>query len=229
MFALIILILFILAALAGGLIALFAGRRFYALWLGLATFFFITRILDLALFRTPQAVRDLGGLVIAVLVVVAVILLRDRIIRLVPPAGGFIVSALVAERLLGILFPEAGKFLFFAVLIAGGIAGFFVFRKLLDFDNAIIVLSAVWGASFLSSAIYDVLDIFLITVAGKLAGSFSGFLNVTQLINTVLWLGLAALGIFVKRRQSFKPIPVIEKAPKQSQSRNPNRKNAGTG
>jgi len=41
MLASIILILLILAALAGGLITVFAGRRFYDLWLGFATFFFI--------------------------------------------------------------------------------------------------------------------------------------------------------------------------------------------
>jgi LmbE family N-acetylglucosaminyl deacetylase len=211
MVALVLLILLALAALAGGLIALFAGRRFYALWLGLATFFFTSRILDLALFRTPDMVRSLGGLLIAILVVAAVVLLRDRLVRFVPPIGGFIVSALVVERLLGIVFPEAGKFLFFAVLLAGGVFGFFLFRKMLDFDDAIIVLSAVWGASFLSTAIFDILDIFLISAVGTLPGSFSGYLNGTQLLKTLLWLGLAALGIFVQRRQRFQPIPVLEK------------------
>ena len=212
MVALVLLILLALAALAGGLIALFAGRRFYALWLGLATFFFTSRILDLALFRTPDMVRDLGGLLIAVLLVVVIVVLRDRVVRFVPPIGGFIVSALVVERLLGIVFPEAGKFLFFAVLLAGGVFGFFLFRKMLDFDDAIIVLSAVWGASFLSTAIFDVLDIFLISAVGTLPGSFSGYLNGTQLLKTLLWLGLAVIGIFVQRRQSFQPIPVLEKA-----------------
>ena len=69
MLASIILILIVLAALSGGLIALFAGRRLYAIWLGFATYFFISRVLDLALFRTSENVRNLGGLVLAVLVV----------------------------------------------------------------------------------------------------------------------------------------------------------------
>jgi LmbE family N-acetylglucosaminyl deacetylase len=214
MLALVFILLLALAALAGGLISLFAGRRFYALWIGLATFFFTTRVLDLALFRTPQVFRDLGGLLIAILVVVTVVMLRDRIIRFVPPVGGFIVTALVAERLLGILFPEAGKFLFFAFLIAGGLFGLFLFRKILDFDDAIIVLSAVWGASFLSTAIFDVFDIFLISAAGVLGGIYGDYLSGTQLLKTLLWIGLAAIGILVQRRQRFEPISVVEKAAK---------------
>ena len=212
MFASIILILLVLAPLAGGLIALFAGRKFYALWVGLATFFFTSRILDLALIRTPDFVRSLGGLVFAILIVLVVVFLRDRVIKYIPPVGGFIVSATIAERFLGIIFPEAGKFLFFAFLIGGGVFGLFLFRKILDFDDAIIVLSAVWGSSFLSTAIFDILDIFLISAAGTLGGSFSGFLGTTQLLRTLLWLGLAAIGILVQRRQSYKPIPVMEKA-----------------
>ena len=211
MFANIIIVIVVVAAIAGGLIALFAGRRFYALWLGLAVFFFTSRILDLALFRTSEAVRSLGGLAIALLIVAVVVLLRDRVVRFIPPIGGFIVSAIIAERLLGILFPEAGKFFFFAFLIGGGLLGFFLFIKLLDFDDAIIVLSAVWGASFLSTAVFDLLDIFLISAAGALKGSYSGYLDTTQLLQTLVWLGSAALGILVQRRLSFQPIPVIEK------------------
>jgi LmbE family N-acetylglucosaminyl deacetylase len=228
MLELVILILLALVALAGGLLAVFAGRRFYAFWLGFAAFFFSSRIIDMALVRTPEAIRSLGGLVIGILIVVAVVLLRDKVIHYVPPVGGFIVSALVAERLLGILFPEAGKFLFFAILIAGGIAGFFVFRKILDFDNAIIVLSAVWGASFLSNELFNLVDIFLISFIGKLGGMTGNFLNGTQLLNTLLWLGLAAVGILIQRRQSLKPIPGLEKALKAEpvkESRPTNRRN----
>ncbi len=228
MIALVLIILLVLAALAGGLIAVFAGRRFYALWLGLAAFFFTSRVLDLALFRTPDVVRSLGGLVIAILVVVGIVVLRDRVVRYVPPIGGFIVSALVAERLLGILFPEAGKFLFFAFLLAGGLFGFFLFRKILDFDDAIIVLSAVWGASFLSTAIFDVFDVFLISAAGALGGIYGDYLSGTQFLKTLLWIGLAAIGILVQRRQSYKPIPVVEKVPTVEpvpESRPTNRRN----
>ena len=221
MVASIILLILVIAAIAGGLIALFAGRRFYALWMGLAVFFFTSRILDLALFRTSEAVRSLGGLAIALLLVAIVILQRDRVVRLIPPVGGFIVSATIAERLLGILFPEAGKFLFFAFLIAGGLLGFFLFIKLLDFDDAIIVLSAVWGSSFLTSAVFDLLDIFLISAAGALKGTFSGYLDTTQLLQTLVWLGLAVIGIVVQRRVGYKPIPVIEKKIKTESAREP--------
>lgn len=215
MAALILLILITLAAFIGGLIAVFAGRKYYAFWMGLATFFFVSRILDLALFRTSDLVRELGGLLIAILIVAAVVVWRDRIIRFVPPVGGFLVSATIAERLLGVIFPEAGKFMFFAVLIAGGLIGYFLFRRILDFDNAIIVLSSLWGASFLSTSIFDFLDTFFISLGGLYGGVFSGFLNGTQLLQTLLWLGLAAIGIFVQRRQHYPPIPVLEKEPSE--------------
>jgi len=211
MFANIIIVIVVVAAIAGGLIALFAGRRFYALWMGLAAFFFTSRILDLALFRTPEAVRTLGGLVIAILIVAVVVLLRDRVVRFIPPLGGFLVSAIIAERFLGILFPEAGKFLFFAFLIAGGLLGFFLFIKILDFDDAIIVLSAIWGSAFLTTSVFDLLDIFLISIAGALKGVYSGYLDTTQILQTLVWLGLAAIGILVQRRTGYQPIPVIEK------------------
>ena len=78
MLGFIVLILMSLAILSGGLLALFAGRRWYAVWLGFATYFFITRILDLALFQTSEFVRNWGGLVIALLVVAGVLLLVTR-------------------------------------------------------------------------------------------------------------------------------------------------------
>lgn len=212
-FAVTVLILIILAAIGGGLLALFAGRKFYTIWLGFATYFFTSRILDLALVRTPEVIRNTGGLVFAILVVVLVLVMRSRVIRYVVPVGGFLVSATIAERLLGIIAPEAGKFLFFAFLIAGGLFGLFFFRRILDFDDAIIVLSAVWGASYLSKGIFDFLDIFLITLLGTLSTSFGGFLDASQLAQTVLWLGLAVIGILIQRRQSFEPIPVLERKP----------------
>lgn len=116
-----LLILLTAAVLLGGLLALFAGRRLYAVWLGFATYFFTSRLLDLALFRYPDAVRDWGGLVIALLVVAVVLWKRDRMVRFVVPLGGFIVTATIAERLLRVIHPEAGKFLFFAILVFGGL------------------------------------------------------------------------------------------------------------
>jgi LmbE family N-acetylglucosaminyl deacetylase len=210
MLGFIVLIIMSLAILSGGLLALFAGRRWYAVWLGFAAYFFITRILDLALFKTPEIVRNWGGLLIALLVVVLVVFLRYRVIRFVPPIGGFIVGAMVAERLLGIIDPEAGKFLFFAVLLLGGLLGFYLFSRRLDFDNAVIMLSALWGASYISKVIFDVVDVFLISFVGTLGTSIGGFLDTTLLLQTLLWLGLTLLGIFVQRKLGFKPLPVAQ-------------------
>ncbi|UCF29276.1 MAG: PIG-L family deacetylase, partial [Chloroflexota bacterium] len=205
------LILMSVAILSGGLLALFAGRRWYAVWLGFAIYFFIARVLDLALLRTSEIVRNWGGLVIALLVVALVVFLRERVIKFVPPIGGFIVGALIAERLLGFIHPEAGKFLFFAVLILGGLLGLYLFSRRLDFDDAVIVLSALWGASYISRVIFDFVDVFLISAVGVLGSSVGGFLDTTLLLQTLLWLGLALLGIFIQRRLGYKPIPIIEK------------------
>lgn len=210
MLGVIALIVLSLAILAGGLIALFAGRRWYAIWLGFATYFFITRILDLALFRTPEIVRNWAGLVLAGLVVALIVIFRQRVIRFVPPVGGFIVGTLVAERLLGNIAPEAGKFLFFAVLILGGLVGFYLFSRRLDFDDALILLSSVWGASYISKVIFDIVDVFLISAVGILGSTFAGFLDTTLLLQSLLWVGLTLLGVFVQRRLGFKPIPVAE-------------------
>ena len=211
MLGFIVLILMSLAILSGGLLALFAGRRWYAVWLGFATYFFITRILDLALFRSSDVVRNWGGLVIALIVVALVVFLRKRVIRYVPSVGGFIVSAMIAERLMGFIHPEAGKYLFFVVLVLGGIVGLFLFSRRLDFDDAVIVLSALWGASYISKVIFDVVDVFLISAIGVLGSSFAGFLDTTLLLQTLLWLGLTLLGVFVQRRLGYKPIPIAEK------------------
>jgi hypothetical protein len=211
MLGFIVLILMSLAILSGGLLALFAGRRWYAVWLGFATYFFITRVLDLALIRTSEIVRNWGGLVIALLVVALVVFLRDRVIKFVPPIGGFIVSAMIAERLLGFIHPEAGKYLFFAVLLAGGLMGLYLFSRRLDFDDAVIVLSALWGASYISKVIFDFVDVFLISAVSVLGNSIGGLLDTTLLLQTLLWLGLALLGVFVQRRLGYKPIPIAEK------------------
>jgi len=90
------LILLSLAVISGGLIALFVGRRFYAVWLGFATYFFITRILDLALFHYSDVIRNWGGLVITILVIGAVVLFRKRVVRYVPAVGGFVVGSMIA-------------------------------------------------------------------------------------------------------------------------------------
>lgn len=213
-----VLIVLTMAVLSGGLIALFAGRRLYPVWLGFATYFFISRILDLALFRYSDVVRNWGGLLIAILVVAAVVLLRKRVVRYVPALGGFVVGAMIAERLLGIVLPDAGKFLFFAILIAGGLVGLYLFIKTFDFDNALIVLSALWGGSYISKVIFDVVDMFLITAVG-LNGVFGGFLNATLLLQTLVWLGLTVIGILVQRKLGYKPIPVVEKKPKTEAAR----------
>ena len=210
MLGVIALIVLSLAVLSGGLLALFAGRRWYAVWLGFATYFFITRILDLALFRTSEFVRNWGGLAIALLVVALIVIFRERVIRFVPPVGGFIVGALVSERLLGYIAPEAGKFLFFAVLILGGLVGYYLFSRRLDFDDALILLSSVWGAAYISKVIFEFVDVFLISAVGILGSNLTGFLDTTLLLQTLLWVALTLLGVFVQRRLGFKPIPVAE-------------------
>ncbi|MCK4899388.1 MAG: hypothetical protein KAS38_11450 [Anaerolineales bacterium] len=113
------LILLAIIAFTGGLIALFAGRWFYPIWLGFVTFLFSWRIFDLALFQSSDIVRTLGSLVVAALVTALVIRYRDRAVKIVPALGGFLVSAAIAERLLEFLHPEAGKFLVGGVLVAG--------------------------------------------------------------------------------------------------------------
>jgi LmbE family N-acetylglucosaminyl deacetylase len=209
MLGIISLLLLSIILFGGGLISLFAGRKLYPVWLGFATYYFVTRILDMALFRYSDTVRNWGGVVIALIVTVIVILLRDRVIRYIPPIGGFLVSALIAERLLGIVFPDAGKFLFFGVLVLGGILGVILFRKRLGFDDSIIVLSALWGAANVSTLLFDIVDVFLITFVGALGSTVNGFLNVTHLLQTLIWIGLTIVGIFVQRRIGFKPIPLI--------------------
>ncbi len=211
MLGLIALIILSLAVLSGGLLALFAGRRWYGVWLGFATYFFITRILDLALFRTSDTIRNWGGLLIAFLVVGLIVFFRERVVRFVPPVGGFIVGALIGERLLGFVYPEAGKFLFFGILALGGLVGFFFFSRRLDFDHGVILLSSLWGAAYISKVIFDFVDIFLVSAVGVLGSSVGGFLDTTLLLQTLLWLGLTLLGVFIQSRLGFKPIPAAER------------------
>jgi LmbE family N-acetylglucosaminyl deacetylase len=66
-----------------------------------------------------------------------------------------------------------------------------------------------------------VVDVFLITAAG-INGVFGGFLNVTFLLQTLLWLGLTVIGILVQRKLGYKPIPVVERIPKTEAAREPN-------
>jgi LmbE family N-acetylglucosaminyl deacetylase len=81
----------------------------------------------------------------------------------------------------------------------------------LDFDEAVIALSALWGASYISTVIFDVVDVFLISAVSILGSSFAGFLDTTLLLQTLIWLGLTLLGVFVQRRLGYKPIPIAEK------------------
>jgi len=198
-------------ALIGSLVSLFAGRRLYPAWLGIITFLFTQRIFDLALFRSSDVVHMVGSITAAILVAGAVVLLRERVVKVVLAIGGFIVSAVIAEWLLGFIYPEAGKFLFAAVLVAGGVVGIFLFSKLLDFDNAVILLSAVWGAGLLSELLIDVLDIWLISGAGPIGGLLKGTLDITLVIRIILWFILCLTGIVVQRKLGYEPIPGAEK------------------
>ncbi len=163
-------ILLTITALIGSLISLFAGRRFYIIWLGLVTFLFTQRIFDLLFSGFSNVVHMVGSLTAAVLVAIVVILLRERVSKVVLGIGGFIISAVIGEWLLGFIYPESGKFLFIAVLVIGGAVGAILFTKLLDFDNGVILLSAVWGAGILSELIIDVVDVWLISMAGPVGG-----------------------------------------------------------
>jgi len=76
-----------ITAWLGGLIGLFAGRRFYHIWLGLVTFLFFMRVFDLALFNASKLVHVGVSLVIAIMVTVLVIVYRTRVVRIVPALG----------------------------------------------------------------------------------------------------------------------------------------------
>ena len=58
-------------------------------------------------------------------------------------------------------------------------------------------------------------DIFLITAVGFLESSIEGFLDTTLLIQTLLWVGLTLLGVFVQRRLGYKPISFPEAKSKE--------------
>ena len=204
-------IIIAITAWLAGLIGIFAGRRFYPIWLGLVTFLFFTCVFDLALFNSSKLLHVGVSLAIAILVTVLVIVYKTRVVRIVPALGGFMVSASIAERLLEILHPEAGKFLVGGTLLIGGVVGIFIFIKLLNFDDALIVLSAVWGAGMVSLLLVDILDLFLISSAGIAGVVLNGILDMTLLIQTIIWVGLALIGFFVQRKLGYEPIPFEEK------------------
>jgi hypothetical protein len=170
-----------IAAWLGGLIGIFAGRRLYPIWLGLVTYLFMIRIFDLAIFRSSDLVRISVSVAIGILLIALVTLFKRKLVKIVVPLGGFLVSASIAERLLEIIYPESGKFLVGAVLLVGGIAGIFLFVKLLDIDDSLILLSAVWGAGLISLLIIDVVDILLISASGIMGQSIAGILDFTLL------------------------------------------------
>jgi LmbE family N-acetylglucosaminyl deacetylase len=210
-----------ITAIVAGLISLFAGRRFYIIWLGLVTFLFTQRIFDLLFSGFSNVVHMVGSLTAAALVAIVVILLRERVSKVVLGIGGFIISAVIGEWLLGFIYPESGKFLFIAVLVIGGAVGAILFTKLLDFDNGVILLSAVWGAGILSELIIDVVDVWLISMAGPVGGLLKGTLDITLLIRIILWFFLCLIGILVQRKIGYEPIPEIDKEDPGGESAEP--------
>ena len=110
----------------------------------------MTRIFDLALFRSSDVVRIGASLAVALLVAGLVFVYSSRVVRIVPALGGFLVSSSIAERILEIIHSEAGKFLVAGALVAGGILGVILFLRLLSFDDSLMILSAVWGAGMIS-------------------------------------------------------------------------------
>ncbi len=201
-------ILITASAWIGGLIGIFAGRRYYPIWLGLVTFLFITRVFDLALFNSTDLARIGVSLAGGILVAGLVYFYNQRVVKIVPALGGFLVSASIAERFLEIIHPESGKFLVAGVLVLGGIIGIFIFSRWLKFDDSLIVLSAVWGGGMISLLLIDILDILVISSAGIAGVVLSGILDLTLLIQSILWIGLALIGIFVQRRIGYAPIQV---------------------
>ena len=194
------------AAWLGGLIGIFVGRRYYPIWLGLVTFLFITRIFDLALFNSSDLVRIGVSLSGGILIAALVYFYSERVVKIVPALGGFLVSASIAERFLEIIHPESGKFLVAGVLVLGGIVGIIIFSRWLDFDDALVVLSAVWGGGMISLLLIDILDIFVISSAGAAGVVLQGILDLTLLIQSLLWVGLAIIGILVQRWIGYEPI-----------------------
>jgi LmbE family N-acetylglucosaminyl deacetylase len=205
-----------IAGLIGGLVSLFAGRKFYPVWLGLASYFFMTRILDLGLVRLPADARNWVVVAVSLVIAVLVFFLSNRFVRIVPALGGFIVGTLIMERLLGAIFPESGKFVFFIMLIVGGLLGLFIFRKVLAFDTSVMALSAFWGASFFITPIFDFMDVFLLSLAGATGGQVNDILNFTLLVQFLAWLALAAIGFLVQRKIPFKPVPEVARKERQA-------------
>jgi len=95
--------------------------------------------------------------------------------------------------------------------LIGGLVGVFIFVKLLNFDDSLIVLSAVWGAGMISLLLVNILDLFFISSAGIAGVVLSGILDLTLLIQTILWVGLALIGFFVQRKLGFETIPFESK------------------
>ena len=70
-----------------------------------------------------------------------------------------------------------------------------IFIQLLDFDNAVIVLSAVWGAGMVSLYLVVILDLNLMSSVGIVGAFINGILDLTLFIQSFLWTGLALVGL----------------------------------
>jgi hypothetical protein len=67
-----------------------ASRRYYPIWLGLVTFLFITRIFDLALFKSSDLIRIGVCLAVAILAAVLIYVSSHRVVKIVPALGGIL-------------------------------------------------------------------------------------------------------------------------------------------
>ena len=71
-----------------------------------------------------------------------------------------------------------------------------------------MILSAVWGAGMISLLLIDILDIVLISLPGTLGDVVGGILDLTILIQSLIWIGLALLGLCVQRKIGYEPLPM---------------------
>ena len=71
-----------------------------------------------------------------------------------------------------------------------------------------MILSAVWGAGMISLLLIDILDIVLISLPGTLGVVVGGILDLTILIQSLIWIGLALLGLCVQRKIGYEPLPM---------------------
>lgn len=150
-------ILVSVAQYIGSIIALLFGRRLTWLWVALAVFGFVSRIVIVGLYRETILIRAFSMLAGGVLAAVIAVILNRRFPKAFLAIGGFVASASTAIQLFGPLlnpFPE--WVVMSALAIAGVVGSYWILRNP---DLAGVVLSAFIGASMLTSNLMNNLDL----------------------------------------------------------------------